>query len=146
MEGMNMDEIADLRRQTPLDCFFDILIEEECKVEALFFGMKKENLEEILSKPYTMVGSDASARAVKGPLGRGRPHPRTFGTFPLIFERFVNDGILKLEEAVFKMTGLPAGKLNLSDRGLIRTGAAADLVVFGPGRIRSRVDSGPAGR
>ncbi|MFH1037961.1 MAG: D-aminoacylase [PVC group bacterium] len=138
LEGLNLEEIAERRGVSPLDCFFDILVEEELNVEALFFGMSLDNLRRILQKPYCMVGSDASARAVTGPLSRGKPHPRTFGTFPRVLGEFVRNGTLALEEAVFKMTGLPARKLGLKDCGVIREGAVADLVIFSPDRIKDR--------
>jgi N-acyl-D-amino-acid deacylase len=138
LEGMNLEEAARLRGMKPADLFFRILVEEKLAVEALFFGMDPANLVRILKKPYSMIGSDASARAITGPLARGFPHPRTFGTFPLVLSDFVRDGTLTLEEAVFKMTGLPARKLGLEDRGVIRQGAAADLTIFDPAKVRSR--------
>ncbi|HDL64889.1 MAG TPA: D-aminoacylase, partial [Proteobacteria bacterium] len=87
---------------------------------------------------YCMIGSDASARADYGLLSRGKPHPRTFGTFPRVLGEYVRRGVLSLEEAVHKMTGLPAEKLGLKDRGVIREGAAADLVIFNPKKIKDR--------
>ncbi len=138
LEGLNLEEASRLRGTAPADLFFRILVEEKLKVEALFFGMDPANLVRILKKPYSMIGSDASARPVRGPLARGCPHPRAFGTFPTVLGEFVRDGTLALEEAVFKMTGLPAQKLGLSDRGVIREGAAADLTVFDPGKVRAR--------
>ncbi len=138
LEGRNLKEAAHDRGLSPAELLFQVLIEEELSVEALFFGMAPFNLVRILKKPYAMIGSDASARPDRGPLARGCPHPRTYGTFPLVLGDFVRDGTLALEEAVFKMTGLPARKLGLTDRGVIREGAAADLAIFDPERIRSR--------
>ena len=82
LEGRNLKDIAADRRLEPVDCLFDILMEEELEVEALFFGMSRDNLERILKKPYCMIASDASARADYGLLSRGKPHPRTLGHFP----------------------------------------------------------------
>lgn len=138
LEGLNLEEASRLRGTSPADLFFRILVEENLRVEALFFGMDPSNLVRILKKPYSMIGSDASARAVAGPLARGFPHPRTFGTFPTVLGDFVRGGTLTLEEAVFKMTGLPARKLGLEDRGAIRAGAAADLTIFDPAKVRAR--------
>lgn len=138
LEGLNLEEAARLRGADPAGLFFSLLIEEELAVAALFFGMSPDNLARVLVKPYTMIGSDASARAVSGPLSRGFPHPRTFGTFPRVLGDFVRDGTLSLPGAVRKMTGLPAAKLGLADRGVIREGAAADLTVFNPEKIRPR--------
>jgi N-acyl-D-aspartate/D-glutamate deacylase len=138
LEGRNLADIADDRGMDPVDCLFALLLEEELGVEALFFGMSRENLERILKKPYCMIGSDASARADYGILSRGKPHPRTFGTFPRVLGELVRGGVLLIEEAVYKMTGLPARKLGLKDRGVIREGAAADLVIFNQAKIRDR--------
>lgn len=138
LEGKNLVEIAAARNVDPVDCLFAVLSEEKLNVEALFFGMSRDNLEKILKKPYCMIGSDAAARSDYGSLSRGKPHPRAFGTFPLVLGELVRLGVLRLEEAVYKMTGLPAAKLGLEDRGIIRLGAAADLVIFNPSKIRAR--------
>lgn len=138
LEGRNLKDIAAARGMEPVDCLFAVLLEERLEVEALFFGMSGDNLERILNKPYCMIGSDASARADYGLLSRGKPHPRTFGTFPRVLGELVRRGVLRLEEAVYKMTGLPAEKLGLKDRGVIREGAAADLVVFNQAVIKDR--------
>ena len=133
-----MADIAAEKDMAPVDFLFVLLLEEELGVDALFFGMSRENMERVLQKPYCMVGSDASARADYGILSRGKPHPRTFGTFPRVLGDFVRGGVLRIEEAVHKMTGLPAQKLGLKDRGVIREGAAADLVIFNQATIRDR--------
>ena len=138
LEGRNLKDIAADRRLEPVDCLFDILMEEELEVEALFFGMSRDNLERILKKPYCMIASDASARADYGLLSRGKPHPRTFGTFPRVLGKLVRRGVLPLEAAVYKMTGMPAEKLGLKDRGVIREGAAADLVIFNQAKVKDR--------
>jgi N-acyl-D-amino-acid deacylase len=138
MEGKSLAQVARRRRQSPSDCLLDILKEEKLGIEALFFSMSEENLRRILSRPYCMVGSDASAKSTRGPLSGGKPHPRAFGAFPRALREFAGRGILSWEEAVHKMTGLPAYKLGLLDRGAIRTGAAADLVVFDPKTIADR--------
>ena len=138
LEGLNLDEAARLRGVDPSELFFSLLVEEELAVAALFFGMSSDNLVRVLAKPYAMVASDASARAVSGPLSRGFPHPRTFGTFPRVLGDFVREGALTLPGAVHKMTGLPAAKLGLADRGVIREGAAADLTLFDPEKVRPR--------
>lgn len=120
----------------PLEFVFDLLLRENMQVEAIYFNMSEENLREILSKPYVMLGSDSACRAHYGPLSKGRPHPRAFGTFPRLLDRFVNrEGLLTLEEAVYKMTGAPAQKLGFRERGLIRPGFKADIVVFDPRKI-----------
>lgn len=142
MEGKSVGAIARRRRQDPADCLLDVLREERLRVEALFFSMSEENLRRIVTRPYCMVGSDASAKAVRGPLSGGRPHPRAFGAFPRALREFAGRGILGWEEIVHKMTGLPASKLGLAERGAIRVGAAADLVVFDPQAVADRATYG----
>jgi N-acyl-D-aspartate/D-glutamate deacylase len=92
-----------------------------------------------LVQPWCSIGSDGSALAVEGVLRRGNPHPRSFGTFPRILGVYVRErGLLRLEDAVRKMTSLNAAKLGLRDRGVLRPGAYADLALFDPQRVRDR--------
>jgi N-acyl-D-amino-acid deacylase len=101
--------------------------------------MNEENLRRILKKPYTMIGTDSSARSDNGITAKGKPHPRGFGTFPRILGRFVREEeILSLEEAIYKMTYLPTKRYGLKNRGLIKEGYYADLVVFDPEKIIDR--------
>ena len=89
-----------------------------------------------LRQPWCSIGSDGSAYATEGPLKRGNPHPRNFGTFPRVLGVYVRDrGVLKLEDAVRKMTSLNAAKLGIRDRGLLRPGDFADVTVFDPERV-----------
>jgi len=98
------------------------------------FGMSEENTALMLGHPLGMICSDGS---VYSPSSSGSPHPRSFGTFPRVLGRYVRDmGVMPLETAIHKMTGLPASKIQLKDRGVIRPGAFADLVVFDPATVR----------
>ncbi|MBI5789831.1 MAG: D-aminoacylase [Candidatus Schekmanbacteria bacterium] len=134
--GMTVAEASCLQDKTPVDFVLDLLIQEKMQVEAIFFTMNEDNLHTILKRPYVLIGSDASVRAHYGPLNQGKPHPRAFGTFPRVLGHYVRqEGILKLEEAVHKMTAAPCRKLGLNRRGLIRQDFAADLVIFDPARI-----------
>lgn len=131
LAGMRMDEIAARWHLSAPHAAIRLLQEEELEVEAAFFTMSEDDVATVLSAGFMSVGSDASARALSGPTARGVPHPRTFGTFPRIFGRFVRGrNTLTTEEAVKRMTSLPADAFGLRDRGRIESGRFADLVVF----------------
>ncbi len=103
--------------------------------------MCEDNLREILRKDYVMIGSDASVWDTEGVLGAGKPHPRAFGSFPRVLRKYVlEQKLLSLEEAVYKMTGLPAAAIGLSERGVIRKGMKADLVLLRLDDVQDRAD------
>jgi len=138
-EGLLVTEAARLDGKPPIDFVIDLLIAEQAQVDAIFFTMCEENLEAILTRSYTMIGSDSGCRSHEGPLSRGRPHPRTFGTFPRVLGHYVRKrGLLDLPIAVRKMTWDPCRKLGLSARGRLQPGCIADLVLFDPVTIADR--------
>jgi N-acyl-D-amino-acid deacylase len=144
-EGQTMDRVIALRTagQSPppdsLDVLFDLLIEEEGSIPAVYAHHTEEDMNVALVQPWCSIGSDGSALAVEGPLRQGNPHPRNFGTFPRVLGVYVRERkLLTLEEAVRKMTSLNAAKLGLRDRGLVREGLAADLCVFDPQQVLDR--------
>jgi N-acyl-D-amino-acid deacylase len=101
--------------------------------------MSEENLKKFLSLPYCMIGSDSSARSFDGPTRKGKPHARAFGTFPRFFGRYAGDnGIMGLSEAIYRSTKLPARTFGLKNRGELREGMFADIVIFDPGTIMDR--------
>jgi len=129
--GKSIEELAKESGKETLDFVFDLLIEEEATVSIVAFAMCEEDVRRVMKSPYMMVGTDGSAISPKGILGRGKPHPRFYGTFPRILGRYVREeGVLTLQEAVRKMTSMPAQKLGLRDRGLLREGMVADIVIF----------------
>ena len=135
--GMRIDEIARMWRLSPARAVIRLLIEERLEAGAVFFNMDEDDVATVLSAEFCCVGSDASARALSGPTARGVPHPRTFGTFPRIFGRFVRQRkTLEAVEAVRRMTSLPAAIFGLRDRGSVEIGKYADLVVLGADEIR----------
>lgn len=139
LAGMRMDDVASLWRTSPANAAIALLREERLEVGAVFFRMTEDDVATVLSADFCCVGSDASVRALDGPTARGVPHPRTFGTFPRIFGRFVREReTLDLAQAVRRMTSLPAEIFGLRDRGSIEPGKFADLVLFDPKRIRDR--------
>ena len=122
-----------VRRGDLLDFLFDILIEENLEVDAIYFSMSEENMKRILKKDYVMIGSDSGARSTDGALGLGLPHPRTFGTFPRVLGKYCRDEkLFDLSTAIYKMTSFPCKRIGIKDRGLIKEGYFADLVIFNP--------------
>lgn len=131
MEGKSLFEIGRLLNEASLELLFKILIEEDLRVDAIFFSMNEENLKSILKLPYSVIGSDSSARSFNGITAKGKPHPRGFGSFPRVLSRYVMEqGIISQEEAIYKMTGLPAKIFGLKRRGIIAEGFFADITVF----------------
>ena len=138
-EGLRVVEAAKLAEQVPVDFVLDLLMAERMQVDAIFFTMCEENLEAILQKPYAMIGSDSGCRSHEGPLSHGRPHPRTFGTFPRVLGHVVRERrVLDLPTAVRKMTWDPCRKLGLLDRGHLQPGCVADLVLFDAATVSDR--------
>lgn len=135
--GMRMDDIARLWWLSPANAAIKLLREERLEAGAVFFKMNEDDVATVLSADFCCVGSDASVRALTGVTARGVPHPRTFGTFPRVFGRFVRQrSTLDLTEAVRRMTALPASIFGLKERGTIETGNYADLVIFDAKTIR----------
>jgi N-acyl-D-amino-acid deacylase len=134
-EGKTVAEVAELEGKDEMDTVFDLLIAEEAQVAIVSFGMSEEDVRRVMRSPFGMVGSDGSAVAPKGILGRGKPHPRSYGTFPRVIGHYVREGVITLQEAVRKMTSAPAQRLGLRDRGLLREDYKADIVVFDPATV-----------
>ena len=135
-EGRQLSEIATARHVDPLDAAIDILASERGKGYVILFQLDEADLRRALVHPHVMIGSDGSSLAVDGELGAGKPHPRSYGTFPRVLARYVRgEGLLSLEAALHKMTGLPARRLGLEDRGVLRAGAKADVVGFDADRV-----------
>jgi len=134
-EGKTLSEIAEKTEKNCCEAVFDILLEDRLRSEMICFSMCEENLEKVLKKPYAMIGSDGAAKADYGFLSAGKPHPRTYGTFPRVIGRYVKKGVLGMAEAIAKMTSMPARKIGLEGRGAISKGGYADIVIFDQERI-----------
>lgn len=140
-KGLTMDRVLALRAggkppRDPLDELFDILIEEHGSVSTVYAHHTDEDMTFALQQPWCSVGSDGSALAIDGPLRRGNPHPRNFGTFPRVLGVYCRElKLLRLEDAVRKMTSLNAAKIGIMDRGLLRPGMMADVTVFDADRV-----------
>jgi N-acyl-D-aspartate/D-glutamate deacylase len=136
---MRIAEAAKQAGKDPFDFAFDLLIDEQGSVGCVYFIMSEDDLALGLRQPWVAIGSDGSALSVDGPLRSGVPHPRNFGTFPRVLGRYVREQkVITLEEAVRKMTSLPASILGLTERGTIAAGQAADLVIFDPVTVSDR--------
>jgi N-acyl-D-amino-acid deacylase len=113
-----------------------LILETEAMAMIVDFCMDEDDVATILQHPSTAVVTDAEALAADGPLSEGTPHPRAYGTYPRVLSQYVRErGLLTWEEAIRKMTRLPAERVGLRDRGVVREGAFADLVVFDPDTI-----------
>jgi N-acyl-D-amino-acid deacylase len=135
-EGHYVAQLARDAHKDPFTWTYDALLEADGDITRIVFGMSEENRKLELADPYMMVGTDGSGLATEGITAVGKPHPRSFGTFPRILGHYVRDEkVMPLEEAVRKMTSLPAKKLRWSDRGLVKEGYKADLVVFNPATV-----------
>ncbi len=151
LRGKRISEIAALRKADPRDVVLDLILEEEDRADAYYFEMSEDDLRFALRQPWVSIITDAEGTSREGALGRRRPHPRAYGSFPRVLGRYVREEkILSWEEAVRKMTSLPASKIGLHERGLVRRGFWADLVVFDPQTIADRAtfespDQDPAG-
>jgi len=136
MEGKTVTEIAGKLNKPPLEAVFDLLIEEDTRVDIFLFNMCEENLGKILSWDFVFIGSDSSMRAREGILSEGKPHPRSYGTFSRVLGRFCREKkLISIEKAIQKTTALPAQKVGLDKRGLIKEGYFADITIFDPERI-----------
>jgi N-acyl-D-amino-acid deacylase len=139
LAGMRIDAIARRWGVSPPHAAIRLLVDEEMQVECAFFTMSEDDVATVFSAPFCCVGSDASARAYAGITARGVPHPRTYGTFPRVFGRYVRQRrVFDTAEAVRRMTSLPATLFGLRERGTIALGMHADLVVFDPERVVDR--------
>ena len=143
--GATMDRVIAARSQgrepapDPLDVLFDFLLEEGGSISTIYAHHTEEDMNLAMAQPWCSIGSDGLAHAVDGPLRRGQPHPRSFGTFPRVLGVYARERkLLRLEDAVRKMTSLNATKLGVADRGWLRAGAHADVVVFDPEKVVDR--------
>ncbi|WP_040159403.1 N-acyl-D-amino-acid deacylase family protein [Nigerium massiliense] len=131
--GRSLTDIAAATHSTPADVTLDVLADHQATVAIVNHAMAESDLEAALAHPYVSVASDGWVLSVEGD---GVPHPRSFGTFARVLARYVRErGLLSLEEGVRRMTGLPASRLKWDDRGVVATGAIADLVLFDPEHI-----------
>jgi N-acyl-D-amino-acid deacylase len=139
IQGHTLADIAKARGTDPMDALFDILIEDDAQTEAAVFAMSEPDIELAVVQPWVSFCNDSAGTSPDGLLGRQFPHPRAYGTFPRVLRKYVREERrLRLEEAIRKFTSLPASRLRLNDRGVIKAGLWADIVVFDPDTISER--------
>ncbi len=137
IQGKTIAEIAKLWNKDPIDTVFDILVEDQAFTQAAIFVMSESDVTLALQQPWTSVCNDSQGTAPDGLLGKEHPHPRAYGAFPHILRKYVREEKkLTLEDAIRKFTALPAARMRFADRGVLKAGMWADVVVFDPDTIR----------
>lgn len=136
-EGMNFEEIGRQMGKDPRDAAMDIAIADRGQSEIVAAIMQEADVRAAVSNPLVTYGSDSPAQAADGPLSTSKAHPRAFGTFPRILSEYVRtEHVMRMEEAVRKMTSLAASRVGLMDRGVLRPGMMADIAIFDPATIQ----------
>lgn len=136
-QGKRLSEIATLWHEDAIDALCDLLIKDRAFTEVAVFGMSESDVALALKQPWVAINNDAQGTSPDGLLGQEHPHPRAYGTFPRILRKYVREEhALTLEEAIRKFSALPAQRMRFADRGVIKQGMAADIVIFDPTTIR----------
>ncbi|MEJ2003688.1 MAG: D-aminoacylase [Cyclobacteriaceae bacterium] len=134
--GMNLAEISTLQDRDPAEMLVDLVIRENGNISAAYFLMSEENVRKKIKLPYMSFGSDARSVAAEGDVIEDSTHPRTYGNFARLLGKYVREeNVIPLNEAIYKLSGLPVDKYGIPERGYIRPGYYADIVVFDPARI-----------
>jgi len=136
LQGKTLAEIAKMWNKEPMDALFDLLVEDHALTSVAVFGMSEPDVSLALQQPWVSVDNDSSGTSPEGILGREHPHPRAYGTFPRILRKYVREEHkLPLEDAIRKFTALPAQRMRFTDRGVLKAGMCADIVIFDPAAI-----------
>jgi dihydroorotase/N-acyl-D-amino-acid deacylase len=136
LQGKTLAEIAKIWKRDPMDALFDLLIEDHALTDVAVFGMSEPDVALALQQPWVSIDNDSSGTSPDGILGQEHPHPRAYGTFPHILRLYVREThLLTLEDAIRKFSALPAQRMRLTDRGVLKAGMHADVVIFDPAII-----------
>src|SRR3989475_7221675 len=137
MQGKRLSEVAKMWNKGPMDALFDLLIEDNAFTSVAVFGMSEPDVVLALQQPWVAIDNDSSGTSPEGILGQEHPHPRAYGTFPRILRKYVREEKkLTLEDAIRKFSALPAQRMRLTDRGVLKQDMWADVVIFDPATIR----------
>jgi N-acyl-D-amino-acid deacylase len=143
LTGKTLAEVARMRAKTPEETIVDLVIEDGSRVGTIYFLMDEANIRKELARPWVSIGSDEGSLAPEGVFLKSNTHPRAYGAFARVFSRYVREQrVIPLEEAVRRMTGLPAENLHLDRRGRLQAGYFADAVVFDPAHIADHASYG----
>jgi N-acyl-D-amino-acid deacylase len=139
MQGKRLSQIAEEQNKDPLEALFDLILADHGQTGAIYFMMSEADMRAAMQSPFVSFCTDTGARANDGPLSGAKSHPRGWGSYPRILGRYVREErLLTLEQAVHKMTGMPAKRVGLLDRGLLRAGSFADITIFDPKTVIDR--------
>jgi dihydroorotase/N-acyl-D-amino-acid deacylase len=137
LQGKTLADVAKMENKDPIDALFDLLIEDHAFTEVVVFGMSEPDVTLALQQPWVAIDNDSSGASPEGILGQEHPHPRGYATFPRILSKYVREEKkLTLEDAIRKFSALPAQRMRLTDRGVLKAGMWADVVIFDPATIR----------
>jgi dihydroorotase/N-acyl-D-amino-acid deacylase len=137
LQGKRLSEVAAMWKKDPIDALCDLLIRDKAFTEVAVFGMSEPDVTLALKQPWVSIDNDSQGTSPDGPLGQEHPHPRAYGTFPRVLRKYVREEhVLTLEDAIRKFTALPAQRMRLTDRGVLKQGLWADVVIFDSETIR----------
>lgn len=136
LQGKRISEIAAEQKKDPLDTVFDLILADHGQTGAIYFMMSEADMRAAMQSPFVSFCTDSGSRATDGPLAGSKSHPRGWGSYPRILGRYVRDEkLLSLESAIHKMTGAPAARVGLRDRGVLKEGMFADITIFDPAKV-----------
>jgi N-acyl-D-amino-acid deacylase len=139
LTGKSLAEVAKMRAKDPIETIMDLISEDESRIDTIYFLMSEENVKKEIAKPWISFGSDEASQAPEGVFLKSHPHPRAYGNFARVLGKYVRDEkALTMEQAIRKLSGLPATNLGLDHRGYLKEGMFADVVVFDPATIADR--------
>ena len=137
LQGKTLAEVAKIQNKDPMDALFDLLIDDGAATGVAVFGMSEPDVVLALQQPWVSFDNDSSGASPEGILGQEHPHPRAYGTFPRVLRKYVREEKkITLEDAIRKFSALPAERMRLTDRGVLKAGMWADVVIFDPATVR----------